>query len=133
MFGEPDVERLWDAVAYSVRLDEPDPVRPGASTSTGSRARCAQLDALELDAVRFRGPGTDLTVGLLPGSRWHGGGHDHPGRHRPRREPADRRGLHLPGLAPHRGHRPLDPAAGARRDGRPRPRGDVLAAAASST
>ena len=26
VFGEPDVERLWDAVAKSVRLDEPDPV-----------------------------------------------------------------------------------------------------------
>ena len=38
------------------------------------RARCAQLDALALDAVHFTGPGTDLTVGLLPGSRWQGGG-----------------------------------------------------------
>jgi aminopeptidase len=26
VFGEPDVERLWDAVARAVRLDEPDPV-----------------------------------------------------------------------------------------------------------
>ena len=26
VFGEPDVERLWDAVATAVRLDEPDPV-----------------------------------------------------------------------------------------------------------
>src|SRR6478736_9979194 len=26
VFGEPDVERLWDAVATTVRLDEPDPV-----------------------------------------------------------------------------------------------------------
>ena len=26
IFGEPDVERLWEAVAYTVRLDEPDPV-----------------------------------------------------------------------------------------------------------
>ena len=27
MFGEPDVERLWEAIAYTVRLDEPDPVQ----------------------------------------------------------------------------------------------------------
>ena len=26
VFGEPDVERLWDAVLNTVRLDEPDPV-----------------------------------------------------------------------------------------------------------
>ena len=26
VFGEPDVERLWQAVATAVRLDEPDPV-----------------------------------------------------------------------------------------------------------
>jgi aminopeptidase len=74
MFGEPDVERLWDAIAYSVRLDEPDPVQAWREHVDRLAARCAQLDALELDAVRFRGPGTDLTVGLLPRSRWQGGG-----------------------------------------------------------
>ena len=26
MFGEPDVERLWEAVAFCTRLDEDDPV-----------------------------------------------------------------------------------------------------------
>src|SRR5205814_4110619 len=26
VFGEPDIERLWQAVAKAVRLDEPDPV-----------------------------------------------------------------------------------------------------------
>ena len=74
MFGEPDVERLWDAIAYSVRLDEPDPVQAWREHVDRLNVRCAQLDALELDAVRFRGPGTDLTVGLLPTSRWQGGG-----------------------------------------------------------
>ena len=34
VFGEPDVDRLWEAVAHAVRLDEPDPSRRGASTST---------------------------------------------------------------------------------------------------
>ena len=29
-----------------------------------------RLDALRLDALRFQGPGTDLTVGLLPTSRF---------------------------------------------------------------
>jgi aminopeptidase len=74
MFGEPDVERLWDAVAYAVRLDEPDPVQAWREHVDRLATRCAQLDALELSAVRFRGPGTDLTVGLLPKARWLGGG-----------------------------------------------------------
>jgi aminopeptidase len=74
VFGEPDVERLWDAIAMTVRLDEPDPVAAWREHTTRLRARCAQLDALALDALHFDGPGTDLTVGLLPESRWIGGG-----------------------------------------------------------
>jgi len=74
MFGEPDVERLWEAVAYSVRLDEPDPVAAWSDHADRLRLRAARLDALQLDAVRFAGDGTDLTVGLLDGSRWRGGG-----------------------------------------------------------
>jgi len=37
VFGEPDVERLWEAVAFATRLDEEDPIaalgeRPHQST-----------------------------------------------------------------------------------------------------
>jgi len=74
MFGEPDVERLWDAVSYAMRLDEPDPVAAWHAHHERLRRRCTQLDELELDALRFAGPGTDLTIGLIPGSRWIGGG-----------------------------------------------------------
>jgi aminopeptidase len=74
VFGEPDVERLWDAIAITVRLDEADPVEAWREHTNRLRARCAQLDALGLDALHFEGPGTDLTVGLLPESRWVGGG-----------------------------------------------------------
>ena len=74
VFGEPDVERLWEAVAHSVRLDDGDPVQAWQEHSARLRARCEQLDARAFDAIRFSGPGTDLTVGLLPGARWTGGG-----------------------------------------------------------
>jgi aminopeptidase len=74
VFGEPDVERLWDAIAQTVRLDEPDPVAAWRAHSARLRARCEGLDALQLDALHFQGPGTDLTIGLLPESRWVGGG-----------------------------------------------------------
>ncbi|HEX6763368.1 MAG TPA: aminopeptidase [Gaiellaceae bacterium] len=74
MFGEPDVERLWQAIAETVRLDEPDPVSAWREHDLRLQERGHQLDALGLDRVQFRGPGTDLTIGLLPGVRWMGGG-----------------------------------------------------------
>jgi aminopeptidase len=74
VFGEPDVERLWDAIAVAVRLDEDDPVAAWREHTAHLRARCAQLDALAFDSLHFDGPGTDLIVGLLPESRWIGGG-----------------------------------------------------------
>src|SRR4029078_4880918 len=36
----------------------------------GTRARL--LNDMQVDSIRYRGPGTDLTVGLLPESRWQG-------------------------------------------------------------
>jgi aminopeptidase len=70
VFGEPDVERLWEAVATATRLDEPDPVEAWRAHTEKLKARADALEARGFDAVRFRGPGTDLTIGLLPTSRW---------------------------------------------------------------
>jgi aminopeptidase len=74
VFGEPDVARLWDAVRATVRLDEPDAVAAWAEHVSALQDRARQLNERRLDAVRFRGPGTDLTVGLLPQSRWMAAG-----------------------------------------------------------
>ena len=49
-----------------MRLDEPDPVAAWRSTSSGSPSGRPRLNELHADALRYRGPGTDLTVGLLP-------------------------------------------------------------------
>ncbi|HEY1370404.1 MAG TPA: aminopeptidase [Gaiellaceae bacterium] len=70
VFGEPDVERLWQAVAHAVRLDEPDPVAAWRRHVDRLLARAADLNERRFDAVRLRGPGTDLTIGLLPNGRW---------------------------------------------------------------
>jgi aminopeptidase len=72
VFGSPDVERLWEAVAITTRLDEPDPVTAWQEHIARLAARAATLNERGLDAIRFRGPGTDLTVGLMPRSRWLG-------------------------------------------------------------
>jgi aminopeptidase len=72
MFGEPDVERLWQLVEHCVRLDEDDPVAAWRAHVEKIGRRAQQLNALHIDALRYHGPGTDLTVGLLPESRWVG-------------------------------------------------------------
>jgi aminopeptidase len=74
VFGEPDVDRLWNAFARAVRLDAPDPVAAWREHIEKLRRRSARLDELALDALRFSGPGTDLTIGLVPGARWLAGG-----------------------------------------------------------
>src|SRR5688572_3161952 len=70
VFGEPDIERLWQAVATAMRLDADDPVQAWQDHAAGLRERAGQLNEHGFDAVRFRGPGTDLVVGLLDASRW---------------------------------------------------------------
>lgn len=73
VFGEPDVERLWDAVGVAMRFDTPDIVAAWRQHSATLQARAAALGALDLDAVHYVGDGTDLTVGLLAGGNWRGG------------------------------------------------------------
>jgi aminopeptidase len=70
VLGEPDVERLWDAVATTMRLDEEDPVEAWRIHAANLQSRADALNEQGFDAVRFRGPGTDLVVGLLEASRW---------------------------------------------------------------
>jgi aminopeptidase len=70
IFGEPDVERLWEAVATTVRLNEVDPVAAWNEHIDRLEARAKALDARGFDAIRFTGPGTNLTVGLNKGSHW---------------------------------------------------------------
>jgi len=70
VFGEPDVERLWAAVAHAVRLDAPDPVEAWNEHIDRLQRRAASLDSHGFDRLRYRGPGTDLTVGLHPDGRW---------------------------------------------------------------
>ncbi len=74
VFGEPDLERLWEAVGVAMRLDSDDVVRAWEDHRKSLETRAAALDALDLDAVRYHGEGTELTVGLIPGCRWTGGG-----------------------------------------------------------
>jgi len=72
VFGERDTDRLWEAIAYTCRLGEPDPIAAWREHVQALRERGRLLNERAFDALRFRGPGTDLTVGLLPQARWAG-------------------------------------------------------------
>lgn len=67
----PDaLDRLSAAIEHVCRLDAPDPVRAWRERLDDLTAVGARLTEHRFHAIRFRGPGTDLTVGLLPASRW---------------------------------------------------------------
>ncbi len=70
VFGEPDVERLWAAVATATRLDAPDPVAAWHEHVARLQERAEGLQRQRFDAIRLTGPGTDLTVGLNPAGSW---------------------------------------------------------------
>jgi aminopeptidase len=64
------LEKLWQQIAHVCRLDEADPVQAWRERLDSLVRAAAKLDGLGLDALRLEGPGTELTIGLLPGGRW---------------------------------------------------------------
>lgn len=67
------VARLANAIFAASRLDGADPVADWAAHNAALGARTEWLNGQRFAALHFRGPGTDLTVGLADGHEWHGG------------------------------------------------------------
>jgi aminopeptidase len=65
--------QLWDAVFAATRVDAEDPVAAWASHNASLMARRRLLNERRFAALRFRGPGTDLVVGLADQHAWMGG------------------------------------------------------------
>lgn len=74
--GHDAVDALWKVLIPILRLDQADPAAFWVEHGDALAARADKLNSLRLNALRFTGPGTDLTIGLMEGSIWHGG----PGR-----------------------------------------------------
>ena len=76
--AHPDLEpsealaRLEADLVHVCRLDEPDPNEAWQRRGDELEAAAERLNARRLDALHFEGPGTDLTIGLLPSSHWAG-------------------------------------------------------------
>lgn len=67
---EEALNKLWDEISHVCRLDEPDPRAAWAERMDLLDSVGERLRALQPTALRLRGPGTDLEVGLLPTSKW---------------------------------------------------------------
>ena len=69
---EPDeaLATLERHVVHVLRLDEPDPIAAWRERMDTLVAVADRLRDRRLDALHYEAPGTDLTVGLLPGAAW---------------------------------------------------------------
>jgi aminopeptidase len=77
MFPELDeasaIRKLADAIFAASRVDVADPVGAWKAHNAKLAERSAWLNGQNFASLHFRGPGTDLTVGLADGHEWHGG------------------------------------------------------------
>ena len=67
------LEALWDAIFSATRINTPDPVAAWREHADVLKAAKDKLNDRRYSALRFTGPGTDLTVGLADGHVWDGG------------------------------------------------------------
>jgi aminopeptidase len=66
-------ERLWSELWHVLRLDDADPPAAWDERTATLKRSAAALTDHGFDALELAGPGTELTVGLLPTSRWGAG------------------------------------------------------------
>ncbi|WP_320671303.1 aminopeptidase [Patulibacter defluvii] len=70
------LRRLERDIRTVCRLDDDDPVAAWQARASELQANAARLNEHRFRAIRLVGPGTDLTVGLLPSSRFIAAGMD---------------------------------------------------------
>lgn len=72
----PDValEKLWEAIFQTTRINVDDPVSEWKRHDGGLQKRAKYLNEKRYAALKYRGPGTDFTLGLADDHVWMGGG-----------------------------------------------------------
>lgn len=65
-----DLAELERQIIHVCRLDEPDPSAAWRERRDVLAAVARRLTERRFDALHYAGPGTDLTIGLLPSSTW---------------------------------------------------------------
>ncbi len=68
------MEKLWELILKCSRVNE-DPIKAWEEHNANMAAHCEHLNNLKIRKLHYTAAnGTDLTVGLIPESRWRGGG-----------------------------------------------------------
>jgi aminopeptidase len=70
---DQQVMRLWETIVHVCRLDLPDPLDAWERHLRGLAERAAHLNERRYTALKYRGPGTDLHVGLPDEHLWVSG------------------------------------------------------------
>lgn len=70
---EVALAKLWQAIFSASRVDTPDPIAAWETHNAALQTRTRMLNEKNYAALHFRGPGTDLRVGLADGHEWNGG------------------------------------------------------------
>jgi aminopeptidase len=70
---ETAVRKLADAIFAATRISTPDPVAAWAAHNARLKERQTWLTGKNFKALKYTGPGTDLTLGLADGHAWKGG------------------------------------------------------------
>ncbi|MCP4140991.1 MAG: aminopeptidase [Chloroflexi bacterium] len=68
------VEKLWGVMKKLCRLDYDDPVSAWRKHLSDLSKRHDYLNEMQFDTLHFRGPGTDLKIGMPKDHIWKGGG-----------------------------------------------------------
>lgn len=67
---EEAMAALDERILHILRLDEDDPIDAWRRRADTLEAAANRLTERGFDALHYEAPGTDLTIGLLPGHRW---------------------------------------------------------------
>jgi Leucyl aminopeptidase (aminopeptidase T) len=67
------VGKLAEAIFKASRVDNDDPIGAWKEHNANLKARWSWLNGKRFSALKYTGPGTDLTIGLADGHRWKGG------------------------------------------------------------
>jgi aminopeptidase len=70
---EAGMAKYWEAIVKIMYLDDEDPRERWRAKQLADEKRSSFMNELKADALRFTGPGTDLTVGLNSKAQWIGG------------------------------------------------------------
>ena len=68
------LRQLWEAIFRTTRIDVPDPVANWRAHGAQLQSRVKLLNDQSFSALKYQGPGTDLTLGLADDHLWCGGG-----------------------------------------------------------